>query len=453
MISKDSLKSMPHPSFRKIATHLCLGVAATSLLSGCMIAQGYSEKEQSIVSAMDGGQYQPASRTSRDNIETQSLLAQATFWSREYQLNPADLESAIKLASAVRRMGNPGQAVQIAQTSRALHPRDPYLTAEYAAALIASEQGEKAIKPLQDGLRLAPQYARLWSLMGAALDQGEKYAEARRYYERALSITPKDPNILANLGLSYALEGNAAEAEVWLRRAAALPGAGKGVEQNLALVMQLQGKTAPITQDASRRAPQTRPAAASGMGSYAAPPRKTVPQYGAPTGYRNDFSTTQPSQMSRSQPQQPSQRTMSTAPQQSPYNSSLAGSSRPSPQSNSMTASDYARAAARQSQGRKTVVPAGVPVQGRSVLDNIATNVGPKTAYGVPANQSQSFGQGQMAPQGQPAFAPPTQLRGYRQSPSPQNYGQGYGQAPIATGQAAQGYPTTPQRRAPARRR
>jgi len=200
MISKDSLKSMPHPSFRKIATHLCLGVAATSLLSGCMIAQGYSEKEQSIVSAMDGGQYQPASRTSRDNIETQSLLAQATFWSREYQLNPADLESAIKLASAVRRMGNPGQAVQIAQTSRALHPRDPYLTAEYAAALIASEQGEKAIKPLQDGLRLAPQYARLWSLMGAALDQGEKYAEARRYYERALSITPEDPNILANLG-------------------------------------------------------------------------------------------------------------------------------------------------------------------------------------------------------------------------------------------------------------
>jgi len=181
MISKDSLKSMPHPSFRKIATHLCLGVAATSLLSGCMIAQGYSEKEQSIVSAMDGGQYQPASRTSRDNIETQSLLAQATFWSREYQLNPADLESAIKLASAVRRMGNPGQAVQIAQTSRALHPRDPYLTAEYAAALIASEQGEKAIKPLQDGLRLAPQYARLWSLMGAALDQGEKYDVLRKH--------------------------------------------------------------------------------------------------------------------------------------------------------------------------------------------------------------------------------------------------------------------------------
>jgi len=56
-------------------------LAATMLLSGCMVAQGYTEKEQSIVDSLDGGQYQPASRQARDAIETQSVLAQATFWS------------------------------------------------------------------------------------------------------------------------------------------------------------------------------------------------------------------------------------------------------------------------------------------------------------------------------------------------------------------------------------
>ena len=440
MTSRLVFSSAFHPAIRRVSAQLGLACAAALLLSGCMIAQGYTDKEQSIVNALDGGQYQPASRTSRDNIETQSLLAQATFWSREYQLNPADLESAIKLSSAVRRMGNPGQAVQIAQTSRALHPRDPYLTAEYAAALIASEKGDEAIKPLQDGLRLAPQYARLWSLMGAALDQGEKYADARRHYQRALSITPNDPNILANLGLSYALEGNAVEAETWLRRAAALPGAGKGVDQNLALVMQLQGK-APATSQASRlEEPQIR-------GSYTRQPTQhrakthntTGSQYGAPTGYRNDFSTTQPSQM-RQPVQSSNQKTLAGAPTQQ-------GFARQQNAPQSMTASDYARAAARQSQGRKTVVPAGVPVQGRSVLDNIANSIGPKTAYGSPA-----YGQKAQTSRSQPAFEPPTQLRGYGR-PIPQAYPQN-GQY---TQQQSAPYPQTgnasPQRRAPARRR
>jgi len=56
-----------------------------AVLTGCAIAAPYSEQEQSIVDNLDGGQYQPASRTSRDSIETQTLFAQAAFWAREYQ--------------------------------------------------------------------------------------------------------------------------------------------------------------------------------------------------------------------------------------------------------------------------------------------------------------------------------------------------------------------------------
>jgi len=178
----------------------------------------------------------------RDNIETQELFAQAAFWSREYELNPGDLESAIKLSAAVRKLGNPQRAIEIAQTTRALYPRDPYLTAEFAAGLIAAERAREAMQPIDEALRLAPGYARLWSLKGAALDQQENYDLARKHYAKALQITPHDPNIMANVGLSYALSGDPVTAEGWLRRAVAVPSASQSVRQNLALILQLQGK-------------------------------------------------------------------------------------------------------------------------------------------------------------------------------------------------------------------
>jgi len=98
-----------------------------------------------MTQSLQGSNFQPATREMRDNIETQELFAQAAFWSREYELNPGDLESAIKLSAAVRKLGNPQRAIEIAQTTRALYPRDPYLTAEFAAGLIAAERAQDAM--------------------------------------------------------------------------------------------------------------------------------------------------------------------------------------------------------------------------------------------------------------------------------------------------------------------
>jgi len=146
--------------------------------------------------------------------------------------------------------------IEITQTTRALHPQDPYLMAEFAAALIASERSTEAIPVLNQGLSTTPGYGRLWSLKGAALDQQERYAEARQHYDRALRITPNDPNVMANLGLSHALAGDPRTAEGWLRKAAAMPNASDSVRQNLALVLQLQGKTA----EANKLKAMSRPA-------------------------------------------------------------------------------------------------------------------------------------------------------------------------------------------------
>lgn len=229
------------PNRRTLQLTLMLGAAM--MITACAVAPGMTPQEAAIRDQGSVDRFMPATREMRDNIETQELFAQAAFWSHEYELNPTDLEATLKLAAAVRKLGNPSQAVQITQTSRAIHPRDPYLLAEHAAGLIADQRALDAAPIIDQGLAIAPAYGRLWSLKGAALDQMEDYQAARQAYSRALQITPNDPNVLTNIGLSHALSGDLATAEAWIRRAAASPGAGAGVRQNLAMIMQLQGRT------------------------------------------------------------------------------------------------------------------------------------------------------------------------------------------------------------------
>lgn len=471
---------------------------AALMLSGC-VAQKYTAAEQEMVNTLTGSNFQPATREMRENIETQDVLAQAAFWSREHNLNPGDLESSIKLASAVRRMGNPGQAIEITQQARALYPRDPYLAAEYAAALIASERGVDAIDTLDAALRNASGYARLWSLKGAALDQMEQYDLARKHYARAMQITPYDPSILANIGLSYALSGDAVTGEQWLRRAAAIPGAGPSVRQNLAIVLQLQGKTREADnilprQQSAELAPPTRRAPSpmgyptpqashsynpaqnsaptygapntqsrvygemSGGASVAAPSPYTtpssvqnnsVPQLKGSSGFRGQASASPNSAYSNRRPSVP----QGYAPVQTQSGVPYYG---PTPQGAApvMSASDAARAAARNIEqrnldGRYVEPVAGPTAEQQSILERLAQNVGP-TSNPTVQNRSPQMSQNY----GYPAAPAPAYGGEYAQ-PQPQYQGQGQMQSwPQATPQYGNGY--DPQQTAPrgaARRR
>ena len=414
--------------------------AAAILMSGCSIAGGLSKQEQAIVNDLAPSQYQPATRETRNNIETQDNFAQAAFWSREYQLNPADLEAAIKLSAAVRKMGNPNKAVEISQTARAMYPRDPYLLAEYAAALIASERGEDAIEALDSGLRLAPGYARLWSLKGAALDQQESYDLARKHYARALQITPRDPNVMSNLGLSYALAGDAATAETWMRRAAAQPDAGANIQQNLNLIMQLQGKEANAAPPRKstpvlRAAPtvsQPRTYGQAVQSFESRPPRRPQAQRSAPQSYAGYETRPQPRQAARQRsyvPQKAAPQMKQTAPQtrtqaQGDFghrsNMTIIGG-----QNGPQSASDMARAAAAKSrgQGQKTTVPMGQtpPAASGDILSRLSNSVGPRRMQSSASLQNQPNPQMQPQPQSQPGYPAPNY--GYPQPAQPQYYG------------------------------
>lgn len=490
---------MLSPSFRNLAL---LGASAI-ILSGCAFAGGYTNAEKETVADLSPSRYQPASREIRENIETQDNFTQAAFWGREYDINPTDLEAAIKLAAVVRKMGNPGRAIEITQTTRAIYPRDPYLTAEYAAALISAERGEEAIPVLDDGLRAAPGYGRLWSLKGAALDQMENYDLARRHYSRALQITPNDPNVMANLGLSYALSGDPNTAENWLNRAAAQPGASASVRQNLTLIQRLQGKQPHLAGDVYSQnntdlrgspeanryngyandynyaPPQPQKPVPSPTRSYASvgdtsasgrrrtgprrqaqqarqaqPPYDSRPQtpVAQPPQYQQRASVERPPARSPYQPRSSAPRQSSQSQFETPASAYRSMRQAPSPAPNTQapqpiynngnfsarsnitvvgessdglkTASDAARAAARQSGSRRKrmVVPAGeapISTNQKDILDRIANNVGPRRSTPPPSQQYDSRMQ---APR---ADVPPVEEipRRYRRAPAPEENG------------------------------
>ncbi len=367
---------------------LLVAGASTVALSACSIAKNYSDSEQEMVNTMTPSKYQPATRQMRTSIETQDVLAQAAFWSREYQLNPADLEAAVKLAAAVRKMGNAAKAAEITQTTRAMYPDDPYLIAEHAAALIALEKGREALKPLDKALHGAPGYARLWSLKGAALDQTGNYDLARQHYSRAMQITPNDPNIMANMGLSFALAGDPRTAEQWLRQAANHPEAGDGIRQNLDLVLQLQGKpgqyaqmqksvpaSTPPLRSAPQTAPMPRPTAQNRTAPSPAMAQTYARPYNSPMGH--------PSHLGH-------RSSMTVVGQQ-------AGAPR--------TAAEMARAAASKSSQNRVTVPHQPNVQPQgNILDRISRSVNSRQAQGYPAPE---YPQQQGHPgQQQPAYSP-----------------------------------------------
>ena len=416
-------------------------------LAACAVAPPMSDAEQEITTNLSNSRFQPATREMRDNIETQELFAQAAFWSREYELNPGDLESAIKLSAAVRKLGNANRAVEIAQTTRALYPRDPYLTAEYAAALIASERAFDAMAPLDEALRYTPGFARLWSLKGAALDQQENYDLARKHYARALEITPNDPNIMANVGLSFALAGDVQTAEGWLRRAVATPGASQSVRQNLALVLELQGKTDEAekymgrsAQANLRKAPPLRQA----------PPMKGARGSSVPPSYPPQQYTPRNSAPQNTRPQNYQPREQAQPAYRPQASLSTPGARIVSPdQQNFRSASDAARAAAQRSQQKRMTAPVGEhTAEQKSILEQISGRLGPRSSQAAAqAPQSQPV-QTQYPQQSQGAY--PLQAYEGRFNPgyAPQGAAPQYGQPPAGPALAG-----APQRREPARRR
>lgn len=204
---------------------------------------------------------QPASATERAAYDRLDPLARSVAWGRERDLNPNDPVAGVKVAEALRQLGQYDQAAQTAETVLISQPGNVEAMLELGRAHIARGQAFYGIAALEKARDLAPSDWRPLSLLGVAYTAVRRTDEGREAWNRGLTLSPDNPDILTNAAIALVAQGDLAGAEVLLRRAAGQPQAALKVRQNLALVLGLQGKTAEAEQILRRDLP---PEAADG---------------------------------------------------------------------------------------------------------------------------------------------------------------------------------------------
>jgi Flp pilus assembly protein TadD len=197
----------------------------------------------------------PASAEDRAVYGRLDPLARSVFWSREMELNPADPVAGVRLAEALRQMGQHEQAAQTAQQVMVAQPANVDAMLEIGRAHIARGQAFYGISALEQARAVAPGDWRPLSLLGVAYQQVRRPEDAQTVWAAALALSPENPEVLTNAAMARATGGDAAGAEALLRRAVAQPNATQQMRLNLAMVLGLQGRTPEAEQIIRRELP------------------------------------------------------------------------------------------------------------------------------------------------------------------------------------------------------
>jgi len=198
---------------------------------------------------------QPADAATRASYDRADALSRSVFWSNEQQINPMDPVAGVRMAQALREMGQFDQAAETAQNVLTVQPANLEAMLEVGRAHIARGQAFYGIAALEQARAAAPRDWRPLSLLGVAYQQVRRSDDAKTAWTEALRLSPDNPDVLTNAAIARMGEGDAASAEILLRRAAAQPTATLKVRQNLALSLGLQGKTAEAEQILRRDLP------------------------------------------------------------------------------------------------------------------------------------------------------------------------------------------------------
>jgi Flp pilus assembly protein TadD len=218
----------------------------------------------------------PASAADRAAYGRLDPLARSVFWSREMEINPADPVAGVKLAEALRQMGQHEQAAATAQQVLISQPGNIDAMLEVGRAHIARGQAFYGIAALEQARSLSPNDWRPLSLLGVAYQQVRRPEDARAAWNEALRVSPDNAEVLNNAAMAQITGGDAAGAETLLRRRVAQPAATLQMRLNLAMALGLQGNISEAEQIIRRDLPpeaadrnlewlrnQTRPATAS----------------------------------------------------------------------------------------------------------------------------------------------------------------------------------------------
>ncbi len=198
---------------------------------------------------------QPATAQERAAYDRLDPLARSVVWARERDVNPNDPIAGVKVAEAMRQLGQFDAAVQAADGVLIAQPNNVEAMLELGRAHIARGQAFYGIAALERAQAQAPSDWRPLSLLGVAYTAVRRTDDGRDVWNRGLTLSPDNPDILTNAAIALTSQGDAAGAETLLRRAVAQPTATLKMRQNLALVLGLQGKTAEAEQILRRDLP------------------------------------------------------------------------------------------------------------------------------------------------------------------------------------------------------
>ena len=133
----------------------------------------------------------PASAEERAAYGRLDPLARSVFWQREVEINPADPVAGVKLAEALRQMGQHDQAATVAQQVLVAQPQNVDALLELGRAHIARGQAFYGIAALEQARTLAPRDWRPLSLLGVAYQQVRRPDDARTAWNTALTLSPR----------------------------------------------------------------------------------------------------------------------------------------------------------------------------------------------------------------------------------------------------------------------
>jgi len=184
----------------------------------------------------------PADAATRAAYERTDALSRSIFWGQENTINPMDPVAGVKMAQALREMGQYDRAAETAESVLTVQPQNTEAMLEIGRAHIARGQAFYGISALERARDASRRDWRPLSLLGVAYQQVRRFDDANTAWHAALSLSPEQPEVLTNMAMARMGSGDMAEAEILLRRAAAQPNASLQVRQNLALALGLQGK-------------------------------------------------------------------------------------------------------------------------------------------------------------------------------------------------------------------
>lgn len=231
-------------------TLAALATAALMTMAGSATAQSQAAAAQPAITAP-----RPATAEERAAYERLDPLVRSAFWAGQRELDPTDPVAGVKLAQALRELGQHDKAAETAEGVLVTQPQNIDAMLEVGRAHIARGQAFYGIRRLEEARDLAPRDWRPLSLLGVAYQQVSRHEEARQAWNAGLLLSPDNPTLLTNAAMAQATSGDPAGAETLLRRAVAQPGADLKIKLNLALILGLQGKAAEAEQIIRRELP------------------------------------------------------------------------------------------------------------------------------------------------------------------------------------------------------